>query len=285
LSGLSKLLKLFELERIEENIFRGISYDLGFPNLFGGHVLGQALLAATHTVDAARPAHSLHAYFLRPGDVSAPVVYQVDRIRDGRSFTTRHVLAIQHGRPIFDLSCSFQDVEPGFEHQEQMPEGITPPEELRSERQIYEAVVDRIPEHLRDALTRERPVEIRPVDPKEKVNREPRAATKHIWFRAIDKMPDDPQLHSAVLAYASDFELLGTGMLPHGIKFQDPGVQAASLDHALWIHRPFRVDEWLLYSMDSPSAADSRVLTRGKIFRRDGALVASVVQEGLVRKR
>lgn len=283
MASLSKLLELFELEQIEQNIFRGISDDLGFRQLFGGQVLGQGLMAAARTVDPERQAHSLHAYFLRAGDAHAPIVYQVNRTRDGRSFSTRHVLAIQHGRPIFDLSVSFQVPEDGFEHQDSMPEGIPEPETLKSQQEIY-AASDRVPEELREQMTRVRPVELRPVNVIEKFNPEPQEALKYIWFRAAGGVPDDTRLHQAVLAYASDFELLGTSMLPHGVSFIQNDIQAASLDHALWIHRPFRVDEWLLYCMTSPNASNARGLASGRIFSRDGRLVASVMQEGLTRK-
>ncbi len=282
--ALNKLLELFQLEQIEENIFRGVSHDLGFRSLFGGHVLGQALLAAAQTVEPDRHAHSLHAYFLRPGDAHMPIVYQVSRIRDGRGFTTRHVLAIQRGRPIFDMSCSFHIKESGFDHQDPMPLDVPPPESLKTEKEVLESVSHLIPERERYSLTRIRPVESRPVDPMAKVNPEPREPVKYVWFKAAGPMPDDPRLHTAVLAYASDFDLLGASMLPHGVSFMREDIMAASLDHALWIHRPFRVDEWLLYCMDSPSASGARGFTRGKIYTRDGVLVASVAQEGLVRR-
>ena len=283
MTGLEALLQIFELEPIEEDIFRAVSYDLGFPNLFGGQVVGQALLAAARTVAPEREAHSLHAYFMRAGDAKAPVVYQVARPRDGRSFTTRHVTAVQHGRPIFEMSASFQIREQGYEHQIPMPEDVPPPEELKSHRELYEAKADRLPDRLRETLLCERPVEIRPARPIPEIKNEPREPIKQLWFRAAGPVPDDPQLHQAVLAYASDFELLGTSMLPHGVTFFEGKVQAASLDHALWIHRPFRVDDWLLYDTDSPNASNARGLNFGRIFSRDGTLVASVAQEGLVR--
>lgn len=282
-SRLTKLLELFELEQIEQNIFRGVSYDLGFRSLFGGQVLGQALMAATRTVEPDRQAHSLHAYFLRAGDANAPIVYQVNRIRDGRSFTTRHVLAIQHGRPIFDMSASFQLPEEGFDHQDEMPADIPPPEGLKNVQELYRDN-EKVPEKVREQMTRERPVEMRPVNVIEKYNPQPREALKYIWFRAAGGVPDDQRLHQAVLAYASDFELLGTAMLPHGVSFVQDEILAASLDHSLWIHRPFRVDDWLLYRMTSPNMYNARGLARGQIFSRDGTLVASVMQEGLIRR-
>lgn len=280
---LTRLLEIFQLEQIEHNIFRGVSYDLGFPALFGGQVLGQALMAANHTVGPERQAHSMHAYFLRPGDAKAPIVYQVTRTRDGRSFTTRHVRAIQHGQPIFDMSASYQTPEQHFEHQDPMPLNVPEPESLKNLQELYGDRED-MPDYVRDQMTRDRPVEMRPVDNFEKLNPEPREPRKHIWFRAAGKVPDDPQLHQAVLAYASDFELLGTTMLPHGVSFIQKDIQAASLDHALWIHRPFRVDEWLLYSMNSSNMYNARGLAHGQIFNRAGQLVASVAQEGLVRR-
>lgn len=279
---LTKLLELFQLEQIEQNIFRGISYDLGFRTLFGGQVLGQALMAATRTVEPDRQAHSMHAYFLRAGDAQAPIVYQVTRTRDGRSFTTRHVLAIQHGQPIFDMSVSFQTAEESFDHQDVMPAGIPEPETLKNVRELYDTAD--VPDIVRDQMTRERPVEMRPVNGAERLVSKPREALKYTWFRADGAVPDDPHLHQAVLAYASDFELLGTAMMPHGVSFIQKDMQAASLDHALWIHRPFRVDEWLLYRMTSSNMSNARGLARGEIFSRDGKLVASVMQEGLIRR-
>lgn len=281
MTGLKTLLEIFELEPIEQNIFRGVSYDLGFPNLFGGQVLGQALMAATQTVERDRVAHSCHAYFLRAGDAKAPIVYQVNRIRDGRSFTTRHILAIQHGRPIFDMSASFQVPEEGFEHQEPMPLEVPQPETLKTQQALYADEDGRLPEPLSIA----RPVEIRPVDPQDKRRSEPGEPARQNWFRATEPMPDDVNMHHALLAYASDFELLSTALMPHGKSIMNGEVFAASLDHALWIHRPFRLDDWLLYDMHSPNACNSRGLNFGRIYSRDGTLVASVAQEGLIRPR
>lgn len=283
MTGLEALLQIFELEPIEKDIFRAVSYDLGFPNLFGGQVVGQALLAAARTVDPAREAHSMHAYFMRAGDAKNPVVYQVARPRDGRSFSTRHVTAIQHGRPIFEMSASFQIREEGYEHQAPMPEDVPPPEDLKSHRELYEQEHDELPDRLRETLLCERPVEIRPARPIPGIKAKPREPIKQLWFRAAGPVPNDPQLHQAVLGYASDFELLGTSMLPHGVTFFEGKIQAASLDHALWIHRPFRVDDWLLYHSESPNASNARGLNFGRIYSRDGTLVASVAQEGLIR--
>jgi len=279
------LLHLLNLERIEENIFRGPSRDIGSPTVFGGQVLGQALRAAAYTVPPERRAHSLHAYFILPGDPNAPIVYLVERLRDGRSFTTRRVTAIQHGRPIFNLSASFQIEEPGVEHQDPMPE-VPPPEELISEAELRRQLAEQVPEVLRPFLLHERPIEIRPVEPVNLLFPEKRPPRRHAWIRAAGTLPDgDPALHQSVLAYASDFGFMGTAMLPHGLSFLQPHVQAASLDHAMWFYRPFRADEWLLFAMESPVAAHARGLNRGLFFRRDGTLVAAVVQEGLMRIR
>ncbi len=281
MSELKTLLEIFQLEPVEQNIFRGISYDLGLPNLFGGQVLGQALMAAAQTVEPDRVAHSCHAYFLRPGDAKAPVVYQVNRIRDGGSFTTRHIVAIQHGRPIFDMSASFQRPEQGFDHQDEIPQDVPEPENLKNQRELFSDEQGQLPEILRVS----RPIEIRPVN-QEYPNIPPgAAASSQSWFRATESMPDDPRMHQALLAYASDFELLITSLLPHGHVPFKGRTFVASLDHALWIHRSFRVDDWLLYDIHSPNAGNARGLSWGRIFSRDGTLIASVAQEGLIRLR
>src|SRR6185436_11785554 len=238
---------------------------------------------AGRTVEG-RAAHSLHGYFMLAGDLATPVVYQVDRIRDGKSFTTRRVLAIQEGREIFTMTCSFQVPEEGIEHGAPLP-GVPAPEELPRELDLVRAMADRIPEPLRDVYTQDRPIDFRPVAPVDPFHPEVRDPVKHMWFRAEGRMPDDPILHQAVLAYASDYGLLGTALLPHGLSFLTRRVQAASLDHAVWFHRPFRVDDWLLYAMDAPAAAGARGFTRGSLFTRDGTLVASTAQEGLIRLR
>lgn len=281
---LEDLLALLDLEEIEQNIFRGRSRDIGSGSVFGGQVLAQALVAAGRTVEAERVAHSLHGYFILPGDVSAPIVYFVDRLRDGRSFATRRVTAIQHGRAIFNMAASFQVEEEGAEHQAEMPE-VPGPEELPRELDRIRAVAERIPEPLRAIYTQERPIDFRAVDPVDPFRPEKRPPRKHVWLRAEGTLPDEVLQHQSVLAYASDYGLLGTALLPHGLSFQQPRLQAATLDHALWFHRPFRADEWLLYSTDSPSAANARGFTRGSIYTRDGRLVASVAQEGLMRVR
>jgi acyl-CoA thioesterase II len=281
--NVADLLELLDLEPVEFNIYRGRNRNIGSGRVFGGQVMAQALVAAQRTVEEGRLAHSLHGYFILPGDLAAPIVYFVDRLRDGRSFATRRVTAIQHGQAIFNMSASFHRTEEGIEHQSAMPE-VPSPETLVSELELIRAGADRIPEHLRGVLTQDRPIDFRPVDanPFDSTRREP---VRHIWLRAVGDMPDAVLAHQAVLAYASDYGLLASALQPHGLSIRDPQLQAASLDHALWFHRPFRMDEWLLYSMDSPAAAGARGFTRGSVFTRDGRLVASVAQEGLLRVR
>ena len=282
-STLQELVELLSLEPLEENLFRGQSQDLGWGTVFGGQVLGQALSAATQTVPPERVVHSLHGYFLRPGDVKRPIVYDVDRIRDGRSFTTRRVVAIQKGRAIFNLAASFQVVEPGIDHQDEMPDAPAP-ESLLSERELVAKFSDKIPAAMRQKAMSERPIELRPVDPLDPTNPEIRPPRRMVWYRAVAALPDDPSLHRYLLAYASDFRFLGTAMKPHGLSWLQPGVQIASLDHAMWFHRPFRMDDWLLHVMESPSAGGARGLARGRFFSRDGTLVATTSQEGLIRQ-
>jgi acyl-CoA thioesterase II len=278
---LTDLLTLLRLERIEENIFRGESRDIGSSRVFGGQVLGQALTAASYTVDE-REVHSLHAYFLRAGDVNAPIVYEVDRARDGKSFSNRRVVAIQHGRPIFNMAASFQVPEQGLEHQAAIPD-VPPPESLIDLRELPEELLTGLSAPMRRFLTHERPFEMRPVDPVLLLTPEPTAPRREVWIRTRDRIADEPELHRNLLAYISDYQLLGTSILPHGVRFGDPHMQIASLDHAVWFHRPFRVDDWLLYSMDSPSASGARGLALGRFYARDAALVASTAQEGLIR--
>ncbi|HZD54438.1 MAG TPA: acyl-CoA thioesterase II [Woeseiaceae bacterium] len=280
---LADLLTLLRLERIEDNIFRGESRDIGSEQVFGGQVLGQALSAAHHTVDVgARFAHSLHAYFLRRGDVRAPIVYEVDRARDGGSFSVRRVVAIQHGRPIFNLAASFHKHEEGLDHQSEMPD-VPGPDGLKDVTQVAPEMLERLPDKLRRYLLEQRPFEFRPVRAIDFARPAVRPPVKHVWIRAVDRLPDDASLHQNLLAYVSDYELLGTCILPHGIAFGYGNLQMASLDHALWFHRPFRVDEWLLYASDSPNAAGARGLARGQFFTEAGTLVASAAQEGLIR--
>lgn len=281
---LAELLRLLELERIEENLFRGASQDLGWGTIFGGQVLGQALSAAQQTVPTDRWVHSLHGYFLRPGDVGRPVVYEVDRIRDGKSFTTRRVVALQHGRAIFNAAASFQVLEEGYDHQDPMPEAPSP-DGLASEKELAERVRDHIPAPLRDRALSEKPIEIRPVAPTNPLAPQARPPRRQVWIKAADALPDEPRLHQYLLAYASDFHFLTTAMLPHAVSWLSPGMQVASLDHAMWFHRDFRLDEWLLYEVDSPSASGARGIARGSLFNQRGQLVASCVQEGLMRDR
>ena len=280
----AQLLALLDLEPLEVNIYRGQNRDLGSGRVFGGQVFAQALVAARRTVEGAREAHSVHGYFILAGDLRAPIVYFVDRLRDGHSFSTRRVTAIQHGQAIFNLSASFHVEEPGIDHQSPMPE-VPAPETLVPELQLIREMADRIPEALRPVLTQDRPIDLRPVIPMDTFRPQVRPPVRHVWFRALGTLPDDRLTHQAVLAYASDYGLLLTALQPHGLSFRSPGLQLASLDHALWLHRPFRADEWLLYCMDSPAAAGARGFVRGSIYTRSGQLVASVAQEGLLRLR
>lgn len=278
---LDDLLHLLRLERIEDNFFRGESRDIGSAQVFGGQVLGQALSAAHHTVED-RTAHSLHAYFLRRGDMEAPILYEVDRARDGGSFSVRRVVAVQHGRPIFNLAVSFQKLEQGLEHQADMPD-VAGPDGLQDSTELAPEILERIPQKMRRYLTHERPFEFRPVRPVNFSEPEVLPPIKHIWIKAVDTLPDEASVHQTLLAYVSDYELLGTSTLPHGLAFGAGHVQMASLDHAVWFHRKFRIDEWLLYTMDSPNASGARGLARGQFFTESGTLVASTAQEGLVR--
>ena len=278
---LEDLITLLKLERIEDNIYRGDSRDIGSPQVFGGQVLGQALSAAHNTVDG-RVAHSLHAYFLRRGDMNAPIIYDVDRARDGGSFSNRRVVAIQHGRPILNMAASFQSPEEGLEHHAEMPD-VLPPDDLKDLTGVAADISDKIPMKLRRFMTKERPFEFRPVDPLNFDARKKLPANKSVWIRAVDQLPDDRALHQNLLAYVSDFELLATSTLPHGLSFTRGNLIMASLDHALWFHRDFKMDDWLLYSMDSPNASGARGFARGQLFTAQGQLVASTSQEGLVR--
>lgn len=278
---IQEVLDLLDLEKIEENIFRGRSPQDRVQRVFGGQVLGQALMAASRTVEK-RLCHSLHAYFLRAGDPKVPILYNVDRSRDGASFTSRRVVAIQHGRPIFTLEASFQRDEPGYEHAFERP-AVPDPETLTGEEELRKAAAGRVPPDLCAWVLRPRPIETRPVDPRPYFNPDKRGPHEMLWIRASGGLPDEPALHRAVLAFASDLSIIGTALAPHGIGWYDDSVQLASLDHAMWFHRPFRADEWLLVVQDSPSASGARGFNRGLIYARDGALVASVAQEGLMR--
>ena len=282
-NAVDTLLSILDLEPLEHNLFRGTSPDVGWQRVFGGQVIGQALVAAARTVEG-RIAHSLHAYFMRPGDPKIPILYEVERLRDGLSFATRRVTAIQHGRAIFSMEVSFQVEEAGLEHQTPMP-AVPPPEDLPSGSDISRLYLEGAPEQVRRYWERERPIELRPVDLRHHVGREKLDPVQYVWIRATGPLPDDPEIHRCVLAYASDMTLLDTALFPHGRMVFDPDLQAASLDHAMWFHRPFRADDWLLYAEDSPSASGGRGFNRGSLFSRDGQLVASVAQEGLIRVR
>jgi acyl-CoA thioesterase-2 len=285
---LADLLGVLELERIEINLFRGESRDIGSPQVFGGQVLGQALMAATATVEPDRLVHSLHAYFLRAGDFNKRIVYEVDRSRDGGSFTSRRVVAIQDGQQIFHMSASFQVAEENLDHQAAMP-SVAAPESLKDVREWVAKLAGKVPEGMLKVMSRERPFEFRSVNMEKMLSTgtdaKDRPTTLQQWFKAVDKIPsDDEALHRCLLAYASDYYLLSAVTLPHGIQLERAQMRVASIDHAMWFHRPVRVDDWLLYVVDSPSASGARGLARGSIFNRQGQLVASTAQEGLFRR-
>ncbi|WP_292898046.1 MULTISPECIES: acyl-CoA thioesterase II [unclassified Nitratireductor] len=284
-SAMQDLLAILDLETLEHNLFRGRSPQSAWQRVFGGQVIGQALVAAQRTVDAARHVHSLHCYFMRPGDPAVPIIYEVDRIRDGGSFTTRRVVAIQHGHAIFSLSASFQKEEPGLDHQLPMPEGVTPPENLRTQREFLAEFGERVPENIRRYWARERPIEVRPVIIEHYTSRDKLPPRQDVWIRTTGPVPDDRALQAAVLAYLSDMTLLDTSTFAHGRNGFDPDIQMASLDHAMWFHRQHKLDDWLLYTQDSPSAQGARGFSRGSLYALDGTLIASVAQEGLVRLR
>jgi len=285
-SAIQDVVEILNLETLELNLFRGRSPQSNWQRVFGGQVIGQALVAACRTVEqvALRPPHSLHAYFLLGGDPKVPIIYEVDRIRDGRSFTTRRVVAIQHGHAIFSMSVSFHVDEPGLSHQFTMPD-VPRPETLPSETEIRERVLPLMPDAVRRYYERERPIELRPVEYRRYLGEKYEDGRFHMWIRATGRLPDEPAIHQCVLAYASDMTLLDAALIAHGRSVFNEDIMAASLDHALWFHRPFRADEWLLYAQDSPSLAGSRGFSRGLIFASDGTLVASVAQEGLLRQR
>ncbi|MGV0034579.1 MAG: acyl-CoA thioesterase II [Candidatus Azotimanducaceae bacterium WSBS_2022_MAG_OTU7] len=281
---LQDLLNLLDIEQIEVNMFRGVSPAEGWQRVYGGQVIGQALVAASRTVeDVNRVAHSLHGYFLRPGDTTIPILFSVDRIRDGRSFNTRRVVAIQRGQAIFSMSVSFQVMEEGLHHQIDMPAGIKPPEECATEAELHEAYIDKIPEEFKNNFDRPRPIEMRFVEPINDFDPEPMEPYQHVWIKAADTMPDDIRLNQCLLAYASDMTLLDTCYRPHGMGWSNENFQVASLDHSMWFHRPFKTDEWLLYAQDSPYSGGARGFNRGSFYTQDGQLIASATQEGLIR--
>jgi acyl-CoA thioesterase II len=282
-TAVQTMLDVLNIEQLEVNLFRGRSPQDRWQRVFGGQVIGQALVAATRTVEGRSP-HSLHAYFLIGGDPKVPIIYEVDRIRDGRSFTTRRVVAIQHGQAIFTLMVSFHNDEPALEHQALMPD-VPPPEDLPSEAEIRATVLPNMPEAVQRYYQSERPIELRPVEYGRYLGKKYDSGRFNVWIRATGKLPDDPAIHQCVLAYASDMSLLDAALVPHGRTLFEKEFMGASLDHALWLHRPFRADEWLLYAQESPNLNGSRGFSRGLIYRRDGVLVASVAQEGLVRLR
>ncbi len=283
--AMQELLTILDLERLEHNLYRGSSHKVGWQRVFGGQVIGQALVAAQRTVGAGRSVHSLHCYFMLPGDPAVPIIYNVDRLRDGGSFTTRRVTAIQHGHAIFSLECSFQIEEEGLEHQMPMPLDVPPPEALHSQFELLEAAGHAIPEAIRTFWARERPLEVKPVNVEHYTSRQKLPPRQSVWIRTTGAVPDDRPLQQAILAYLSDMTLLDTSTFAHGRIGFDPEIQMASLDHAMWFHRDHKLDDWLLYTQDSPNTIGARGFSRGFLYARDGTLIASTAQEGLVRLR
>lgn len=281
-AAIDELLRILDLERLEHNLYRGRSPQVEWQRVFGGQTIAQALVAAQRTVEPDRFVHSLHGYFMRPGDIRVPIIYEVDRIRDGGSFTTRRVLAIQHGQAIFSLEASFQVDEKGLEHQFALPDDVPPPEGLQTQRQLLERA-ERVPEAVRRFWARERPLELRPVNLQHYESRDKLPPRQNVWIRLAGPVPDDRALQSVLLAYLSDMTLLDTSTFAHGRGLFDPDIQAASLDHSMWFHRPHALDGWLLYAQDSPSSSGSRGFSRGTLYARDGTLIASMAQEGLIR--
>ncbi len=278
------LVELLDLEKIDINFFRGNSPPGGWGRVFGGQVVAQALVAAQRTIDDERACHSLHSYFLRPGDPTTPILYEVVRSRNGQSFSSRRVIATQKAKEIFHMAASFQIEETGLEHAVPMPD-VPAPDNLESENNIREKIANKIPEQFREHFLRRRPIELRPVNRRHLLDPQPTTEPQSVWLRAKGKLPDDPKIHLCVLSYASDMSLLDTSLAPHGINWLNENIQMASLDHALWFHRPFRADEWLLYVQDSPSTSSARGYNRGLIYTSNGRLVASAIQEGLMRVR
>ncbi len=282
-SALDDLINLLELEQLEVNLFRGVSPEENRQRVFGGQVAAQSFIAAGRTVPESRPVHSLHGYFLRGGDTDAPIIYEVDRIRDGKSFTTRRVVAIQHGKAIFNLAVSFQVVEDGPDHQDPMPLDVPDPESLASYEERLASLDHDLGDGFTEWLMQERPIQSRPIDDPRWAGREARPPDSDVWIRSNGALPDDPLLHTCIVIYASDLTLLDTASLPHAVNYVDGSFMVASLDHAMWFHRPFRADDWLLYHQHSPSASGARGLAEGQIFTRDGRLAVTVIQEGLMR--
>lgn len=283
-AAMQELLDILNLEQLEHNLFRGRSPAIAWQRVFGGQTIAQSLVAAQRTVEPGRPVHSLHGYFMRPGDISVPIVYEVDRIRDGKSFTTRRVVAIQHGQAIFSLEASFQREERGLEHQVAMPLDVPAPETLQSHVELLQHA-PHLPEAVRRFWSRERPLDIRPVNVEHYSSRDKLPPQQYVWMRLKGEVPDERSIQSVLLAYLSDMTLLDTATFAHGLAIFAPEVQGASIDHAMWFHRPDALDDWLLYVQDSPSSSGARGFCRGAIYSRDGRLVASVAQEGLIRVR
>ncbi|MET2832430.1 acyl-CoA thioesterase II [Mesorhizobium shangrilense] len=283
-AAMDELLDILDLEKLEHNLYRGRSPQVEWQRVFGGQTIAQALVAAQRTVEPDRHVHSLHGYFMRPGDIKVPIIYEVDRIRDGGSFTTRRVLAIQHGQAIFSLEASFQVDEKGLEHQFSLPDDVPPPEGLQTQRQLLEKA-EHVPAAIRRFWARERPLELRPVNLEHYESRDKLPPRQNVWIRLAGPVPDDRALQSVLLAYLSDMTLLDTSTFAHGRALFDPDIQAASLDHSMWFHRQHPLDGWLLYVQDSPSSSGSRGFSRGTLYARDGTLIASVAQEGLIRLR
>ncbi|PSU51641.1 acyl-CoA thioesterase II [Photobacterium frigidiphilum] len=280
---LNELLNLLQLERLEQGLFRGQSEHLGLPQVYGGQVIGQSLSAAKETVDSLRHVHSFHSYFLLPGDPEKPIIYDVEKLRDGKSFSTRRVKAIQNGRPIFYLTASYQAEEAGFDHQSTMP-NVAGPEGLASEKELVQSIAQYLPKKAVETFGRDRPIEVRPVTVVNPLKPKAADPKQYLWIKANGEMPNDPRIHQYVLAYASDWGFLVTALQPHGVTLLTPKMQVATIDHSMWFHRPFRLDEWLLYVIESPSASGARGLVRGEIYNQKGELVASAVQEGLMRQ-
>ncbi|MCO4317406.1 acyl-CoA thioesterase II [Phyllobacterium sp. 21LDTY02-6] len=281
--AMKELLSILDLETLEHNLFRGRSPQVGWQRVFGGQVIGQALVAAQRTVDPARHVHSLHGYFMRAGDPKVPIIYEVDRIRDGSSFTTRRVVAIQHGHAIFSLEASFQVDEDGLEHQKPKPLNVPGPESLISDKDLKQQYLENAPKIIRQYWEQDRPIEIKPLSLTHYISREKLPPEQNVWIRATGPVPEDRAIQAAVLAYLSDMTLLDTSLYAHGRTIFDRDLQVASLDHAMWFHRPFRFDDWMLYTADSPSTSGARGFNRGALYGRDGTLIASTAQEGLIR--